>query len=807
MNKDEINIKIDDFLKGKLSDAEVEAFHQEMEEDAELAAQVERYRLEHEVMNELVGMDLLQKMKQWDIELEKSPENSSKSEKIRPIWRRPRILRLAAAVAIILVALIWFFINGVPKEETIATNSGSTFKVPLLERGEGGLGLSGNQKMIDSISITLVSDTRYPFHYRFKDQLEVYTDQDQEDLEPIKMEYDPSADLYILELNGESFQLERGFNKIFRTSSDESMKGVFPLIGLSFYLVFFHSSLTAQNLDEQSEAYRKTFAIYKRVVRAAGRSRPAPKLVMLSDNGRPSGWNGAGFKAQPLPTIYLEEKLFNLCRELGDWQADAIALILGHELAHFYQKHQISTGFADPGTKHRVAIEAEADYYGAYYGGLAGYRTIEVFERTINLVYEGYHLPEINLGYPAKKERFQLVNKAFSELSELIPTFKVGQLLFLMKEYEAATSCFNYISSSFPSREIFNNIGVCYLAQALEYTGKNDRFYAFPFEIDVETRLKGLIGRSSHSQNEERFNSLLDKAWEHFDQARSLDPTYFSAYINMACVEVLQDHPKIALGTLEKLKIQQPLTANALQIRAIAHDKLGHMEKARRDFRKADALGSTQAAYNLGLFEGRQLNQSNSPLQYIREKVGQLLASLWTEELDVCRPEKELGLDQFSFIDLLELNDAQLNFKIPESAIKFHKFAQQGNNGLYIRFAGEYKDKELFFLHTGNQYQGKTQNGLRIGSSPAEVVASYCEPDYQISASNEIDFYIYADLQMIIRLEENQFRVGICSENRGFLFHFSQNFPLRLDNSHGTWSPSDFSSTWIRVNLNTSSMD
>ena len=68
MNQDDINERVENYLKGRLSPEDSKRFEEQINTNAELATEVDLIRMEHEVMNQLVKEDLFKQMAQWDAE-------------------------------------------------------------------------------------------------------------------------------------------------------------------------------------------------------------------------------------------------------------------------------------------------------------------------------------------------------------------------------------------------------------------------------------------------------------------------------------------------------------------------------------------------------------------------------------------------------------------------------------------------------------------------------------------------------------------------------------------------------------------
>ncbi|MCU0355461.1 MAG: M48 family metalloprotease [Cytophagales bacterium] len=365
----------------------------------------------------------------------------------------------------------------------------------------------------------------------------------------------------------------------------------------------------AQTLPTTHYKYNVAQAVMSDVAAAFGNNRPRPELAVLSKkspkrviaryvNGR----------------IEMDELLYDLCRTFGADSAAALACVLGHELAHHYRNHIGSESFSamlsqNPAENSKTH-EAEADYYGVFYGFVAGYDTYSVIAPLYKRIYQAYRLPDNAAGYPSEDERIRIARQKADETKPLAQVLETGKVLFLKGDYPSAARCFRHVLDQFPAREIYNNLGVCYLSQAAYLFTDRDMPFAFPFELDPTNRLLGGQGRGLTDTDAARRTDLLEKAEVCFRQALALDNAYAPVYVNLSVVQVMQGVPSAAVGTIDLLARQtgDGLPPNAYLMRGIALVKNQQMSVADRDFTQAARLGAFRADYNLQLY--RRLNRS-----------------------------------------------------------------------------------------------------------------------------------------------------------------------------------------------------
>lgn len=109
---------IDDYVQGRMSDADRAAFEAALTADPQLAVQVDALRAEATVLRSLRREGLLEKMTEWEGEMPAKP-------KVVPLWQRPWMQAVAAAVtAILLVWALWPNFQTKPADTGIADRPG-----------------------------------------------------------------------------------------------------------------------------------------------------------------------------------------------------------------------------------------------------------------------------------------------------------------------------------------------------------------------------------------------------------------------------------------------------------------------------------------------------------------------------------------------------------------------------------------------------------------------------------------------------------------------------------------------------------
>ena len=419
---------------------------------------------------------------------------------------------------------------------------------------------------------------------------------------------------------------------MFITSSPRRLPGFVILYALCS--LWLSGVATADDyLSRTDPKFQQVEQVYRNLVRAVGDSRTPPELRMV--RGKSSVFDIAMF-APKLYMVVIEERFVDLAQRLPASDGPhALALILGHELAHFYRRHpwalEFGKAFADrqrqvregaaglgadvmPAPEERRRIEAEADYFGGFYSFLAGYHPLRVSSRVFDAVYREYEFDESLPAYEHLEERKAAAQEAQSRLKQLEPLFEAGMFLSVIKDHLNAARVFDRIAADFPGPEILNNAGASLANESLRWFTDRERRFLYPLTLDSETRLTSDASRggdADESERRERRSALLEAALERFERAAALLPGYVSGMVNIACVlDLLGRHEAALQKAREALALLERDATNdggeAAVIAGIAAAHLGRNDEARRAFLSAGALGSPLAEGNLSALKGRE---------------------------------------------------------------------------------------------------------------------------------------------------------------------------------------------------------
>jgi predicted Zn-dependent protease len=329
--------------------------------------------------------------------------------------------------------------------------------------------------------------------------------------------------------------------------------------------------------------------VFDQLITVYGSAKSKPRLEIVKKDKLPIA--PAKYLATPTPKIVIDVDLYKICQSFGKDSLNALAVVLSHELTHYYNDHTFCSDYAyvslyssnpvlakeirNSSLASRNEKETEADIKGFFFAAAAGYKPFGLQGQVIDKIYTAYGLTDTQPGYPSKQERKTLAQSAEKQASELYKYFENGLLALKNKQYDLAVDLFEK-ANKIPFRENINNIGVAKVLKALEMKaptkGEDDmpKRFQYPLEVDNTSRLKNEGTRTS-TDKLAMYNLLVD-AQKDFEKAIALDPAYYKSRINLACVyDLLGKHLSAIVEITEKLPKEIQESRAAKQILAIAY--------------------------------------------------------------------------------------------------------------------------------------------------------------------------------------------------------------------------------------------
>lgn len=490
--------------------------------------------------------------------------------------------------------------------------------------------------------------------------------------------------------------------------------------GMAFALVILisgPSTATQTSLMSSNSKYAWVAQVYENLLNAIGDGRTPPKLILSQDKTKRITFYPQSSQRSH-DAIEMGEGVLNLCLDMPSGHKEAVAFLLGHELAHFYKNHGWigefglqAAGLPALSTAQLTIYEGQADLFGGFFSQMAGLGKPGIPEKITEAIYSYFNLSDPRPGYLPLKARIQLIKEAENKLRRLVPLFETANYMFVLNHHKPSTVVFQYIAQQFQSREILNNIGVSLLAQSIPLLSVEQQSFAYPFELDPETRLASpKVEFFGFDGGGGELDRLLSEAERFFKQAQLRDPNYLPSFINEATTWLLKGNVDYAWAISQRAlamaqqKDDSHAAADSKIIMGIAVMMKGNPGKARELFLEAKPGNSIYAELNLKV--GNQQPADARPVKRMAPK---------NELID------ERSLNDLARKDSIEyFNEGELTISIIE-----------GDS--WRAYDVVNKSKRHLFAATKSDYKGKTALGIGIGSSLSEVTERYGAPNRNIN--------------------------------------------------------------------------
>lgn len=470
--------------------------------------------------------------------------------------------------------------------------------------------------------------------------------------------------------------------------------------------------------------------------------------------------------------IGLEEKAYDICVSFGPDSLNALAAILAHELTHYYEKHDWKSPYRAASTQWQMASgasmadprhEAEADYLGIFLAFAAGFNPSGILPEFLTRVYQAYNLSANLEGYPSLEDRISLSRESTEKARNLVYIFETAGYLVALKKHAEAALYYQNILKEFQGREIYNNAGVNLLLDALTYFQDAELRFAYPVELDPETRIaaveifgKFLKGQRCATRLEiAAREKLLNEAIRLFDQAAALDQDYAPTLLNKAVAcELLGQHRQARFWAEEANLLagalrQKQAEADALTLLGIIAANQGEKRSALEYFQSAAAAGSEPAAINQKILNGETFEKGFTSRYFQHWVMAIPDPHRITERIDGVDLNKfpaQLTLDKLTEIH----NDPDRRLKAVWG-IKKYDFSRLLAT-TYEEGISQPNPATTLIHRTAADYPGQTEKGIRIGDLKTQIMEKYGDPERAIRLP-EGELLIYYSADLIFRLD------------------------------------------------------
>lgn len=492
--------------------------------------------------------------------------------------------------------------------------------------------------------------------------------------------------------------------------------------------------------------YRVAKQVFQDLVEASGNHHmipprfelsPVPKMIAAANGDQ--------------AIILLEEKAYDICTGFGKDSLNAIASLLGHELIHYYEKHNWEDHFIrehggtmtaesiqEKKVGNKMLLETQADQLGGLLAHTAGYKTLEVAPELLTKLYTGYGLPASSptSQYPSLDERRAIAQTSMDRLKELIGVYDLAGYFLATNQFDWARAYYEYIltKGGFQSREIYNNLGVAAALSAMEGRSVDKPSFVYPLQLDLSSRM------GSRGNEEDRQIALLEEASRHFKSAYSLDPEYVTALINQGCVEAelgrWDDADDLARKALRMAKKagDKEAESDALILTGIIQATQNDKEGAKASFTSAGSLTHNPLAdLNLQVLNGQSLPPPQLP--------GPVNSDETIDDFNLDKLFASFALERF-------VPDHYI-----ENIVGSFSYAAAREEASTVLVHVDFGKEIYGFVQVADPtYSGSTNEGIKIGDPVSKVMDLYGSPSRRVPAIQG-EWVVFNDQQIIFRLD------------------------------------------------------
>lgn len=278
-----------------------------------------------------------------------------------------------------------------------------------------------------------------------------------------------------------------------------------------------------------------------------GAGRPCPKVIETTAPGVVAQYFAGEIQINP--------KLFQVCASFGEASEDALAIVLGHEMDHFFKKNNVS-GYAnfhlypsDPATKE----EADADVNGLFYAFICGYdKAGEIFDDFITKVYDTFNLEGGNTHPPLKtrKAANEQIRQTARWASDI---FETANCLAVMRQYQPALVCYRRLRMMHDGVEIAYNEALINLLELLDDGNQRLVNFFYPIELADESFFSKV--RNTDGAIPDLIRERLAALESDFNTLSAQNPDFERARLTAFSIRVLLGETRTILPQLEQARI------------------------------------------------------------------------------------------------------------------------------------------------------------------------------------------------------------------------------------------------------------
>ncbi len=435
--------------------------------------------------------------------------------------------------------------------------------------------------------------------------------------------------------------------------------------------------------------------------------------------------------------ITIDEAAYDICTSFNKDSLNALAVIIGHEFAHYYNKHKHYNCFKFPkkeDLRDKIEQEREADFYGLFSTYLAKYNTFNISSMLLEKIYAGYKLKEDLDGYPSLNIR-QTINSSVEEkVQELICLYETANYLMAIGEYIPASHCYQNILNEYENVEILNNQAVSIILEEIKRVNYHKSSLIYPLELDLNSRLYKHIPYGT-GETPTILSEKLFEAINILEIALKYNPEHPTTHLNLACAYSLQGLTANAKTQLQK--VRRFTTSMAWKERSRILEAIIIAQSDKVEGIKAFKLLAEQASntytkevasFNAKYLEGYRPNAQEITTIHVTDQIENtpIKVTRFNGEINISNQKRELynlkwetkGKSSFSCLESLTNND-------------------------------------VIFLHKTTDLNNRTKKKIKIGSTAKEVQNSYLPEKPNTIAHKDGYFLVFPSNGLIFRIDKH----------------------------------------------------
>ncbi|MBN2010927.1 tetratricopeptide repeat protein [candidate division KSB1 bacterium] len=576
-----------------------------------------------------------------------------------------------------------------------------------------------------------------------------------------------------------------------RLRADDLQTSSSPEMKIDYWLSNFNQIIDSEKAQIASDVFNRIFAVSDKPIDIL------PQLYVFSDLALQQ------LVALPDGSIILPEKVIDFCLRNKDAGKAQLAFLIGHELKHvvksdYWKLNQIMQFVDDvkkqdqtkefrnilekihalPVMTYRKEMETQADEYGILYAALAGFPVASIVSPTNSFISDYYRAAKINihgdLTNNSLKERIDALNLRLERIQQNIPLFEIGTKLYVISQFDEAIDLLTKFLAQYPSREVYNNIGLCHYQLALqnylklqpESMATNPNFiYLLSLQFDPASRYV-LVTRNVNNKYQTKFRYHIESAIVNFEKAKELDKFYAVASNNLGCAHLLKGNLEFAQGYIKnaiELNTDYAEAYNNLAITYLAQQNYASAEKY---LSRAIQLRPSYAEpyYNLSVANQR-LKNKDVAMQFYQNFMHLAPFSLFTQRLaDMLNEPLQTEPVTFWWEPIDGVLPTNISLKHQAEYQSFRTEAgvvtmwhKADDSVEYSLYATDQNAKKIIMIQANENYAKSTVRNIKIGSPLSAVQTSYNVPCTRVSVTTG-EYLIYANLKLIFNIVDNHVR-------------------------------------------------